>query len=66
MGISPKQFARLARVRSVVPGLRRAPLARLAGDAGYCDQSHMTAHFREVMQVTPTAFAAGRLPAVPC
>ncbi|MEQ0558360.1 AraC family transcriptional regulator [Amycolatopsis sp. NEAU-NG30] len=66
VGVPPKQFARLARIRTVLPRLRHDPWARLAHDAGYYDQSHMTAQFREVMQVTPTAFAAGQLPTVPC
>jgi AraC-like DNA-binding protein len=66
VGVPPKQFARLTRIRTILPGLRREPWARLANDAGYYDQSHMTAHFHEVMHVTPTAFAAGRLPTVPC
>lgn len=66
VGIPPKQFARLTRIRTILPRLHRDPLARLANDVGYYDQSHMTAHFREVMHVTPTAFAAGQLPTVPC
>lgn len=66
VGIPPKQFVRLARIRTVLPGLRRTSWARLASDAGYYDQSHMVAQFREIMHVTPSAFAAGRLPTVPC
>ena len=66
VGIPPKQFARLVRVRTVLSRLYREPLARLASDVGYYDQSHMTAQFRQVMHVTPTAFTAGRLPTVPC
>lgn len=66
VGISPKHFAQLVRIRTILPGLHRQPWARLASDAGYYDQSHMTAHFREVMHVTPTAFTAGRLPTSPC
>jgi len=66
VGIPPKQFARLIQIRTILPRLHRDPWARLASDAGYYDQSHMIAHFREVMHVTPTAFTAGRLPTVPC
>jgi AraC-like DNA-binding protein len=66
VGIPPKQFARLIRIRTILPRLYREPWARLASDVGYYDQSHMAAHFREVMHVTPTAFTAGRLPTVPC
>jgi AraC-like DNA-binding protein len=65
VGVSPKQFARITRVRTVLSGT--GPLAQLAGDAGYYDQSHMTAEFRSMMHVTPGAYAAGRLPdAVAC
>ncbi|WP_433286841.1 helix-turn-helix domain-containing protein [Pseudonocardia sp. CA-142604] len=66
VGVSPKQFARLSRIRSVVAGAAREPWARLANDAGYYDQSHMTAEFREVMHVTPGAFVRGSFPTVPC
>ncbi len=66
VGIPPKQFVRLARIRTILSRLHRDPWARLANEAGYYDQSHMTAQFREVMHVTPTAFAAGRLPTAPC
>ncbi|MEV6868010.1 helix-turn-helix domain-containing protein [Streptosporangium subroseum] len=66
IGVPPKRFARLSRVRTVLDGARHRPWARLASDAGYYDQSHMAAEFREVMHVTPSAFATGRLPTVPC
>ncbi|HEY0693093.1 MAG TPA: helix-turn-helix domain-containing protein [Kribbella sp.] len=66
IGVPPKQFARLSRIRTVLDGASRRSWARLASDAGYYDQSHMTAEFREVMHVTPSVFAAGRLPTVPC
>ncbi|WP_084735056.1 helix-turn-helix domain-containing protein [Actinophytocola xinjiangensis] len=66
VGIPPTRFTRIARIAAILPRLHRDPLARLASDAGYYDQSHMTAQFHEVMRVTPTAFAAGRLPTVAC
>lgn len=66
VGVPPKQFARLSRVRTILDGASRRSWSRLANDAGYYDQSHMTAEFREVMHVTPSVFAAGRLPTVPC
>ncbi|GAB3448181.1 AraC family transcriptional regulator [Actinophytocola sediminis] len=65
-GLSPKQFARLSRVRTVLRDTGRRSLARLASDAGYYDQSHMTAEFRQIMHVTPKVFAEGRLPATAC
>lgn len=66
VGVPPKQFVRLNRIRTILPSVRRGSWAPLASAAGYYDQSHMTAHFREVMHVTPSDFVAGRLPTVPC
>jgi AraC-like DNA-binding protein len=62
VGVPPKQFARLDRVRTVLAGARREQWAQLAAEAGYYDQSHMTAEFRDIMGVPPGAFIAGRLP----
>jgi AraC-like DNA-binding protein len=67
VGVSPRQFARLDRVRTVLVRARRAHLAQIATEAGYYDQSHMTAEFRRVMGTPPAAFIAGQLPATtPC
>ncbi|MFB9905526.1 helix-turn-helix transcriptional regulator [Allokutzneria oryzae] len=66
VGVPLKQFARLARLRSILPRLHHEPWASLASSAGYYDQSHMIAQFREAMHVTPRAFTAGRLPTVAC
>lgn len=67
VGLSPKHFARIGRVRAVLgaaPGLRWADVAAAAG---YYDQSHMTAEFRELMGVPPGAYRAGQRPAArPC
>lgn len=64
VGISPKQFARIARVRSVLG--RQTRWADAAAHAGYFDQSHLIADFRALMQVTPKAFAAGNVPLSYC
>ncbi|WP_327299568.1 MULTISPECIES: helix-turn-helix domain-containing protein [unclassified Streptomyces] len=67
VGLSPKRFARIQRVRAVLAGAGSARLAALASDTGYYDQSHMTADFHTLMGVSPAAFRAGRLPAAtPC
>lgn len=86
IGLPPKRFARIDRVRRVIAAAHPVPhpaakpvrparhsdanhgaWARLAAEAGYYDQSHMTADFRSMMGVSPGAFAAGRLPpARPC
>ncbi|MFF9042138.1 helix-turn-helix domain-containing protein [Streptomyces sp. NPDC014892] len=61
-GLSPKHFARINRIRTVLAaGADR--WADIAATAGYYDQSHMTAEFRHFMGVPPAAFTAGRRPA---
>ncbi|WP_433342410.1 helix-turn-helix domain-containing protein [Micromonospora sp. CA-111912] len=66
VGLSPKRFERIARVRGVLArGGRPAPCwAQLATTAGYYDQSHMSAEFSTMMGVSPAAYFAGRLPPV--
>lgn len=66
VGLSPKHFARIGRVRAVLSA-RQVRWADVAVAAGYYDQSHMTAEFRHLMGVPPAAFVAGRRPAAqPC
>lgn len=67
VGLSPKRFARIDRLRSVLADAGRRQWAQLANDTGYYDQAHMIAEFRAMMGVPPGAFVAGRLPAAhPC
>ncbi|GLZ41131.1 helix-turn-helix domain-containing protein [Actinokineospora sp. NBRC 105648] len=66
VGLSPKRFASLSRIRRVLSAFHREPLADLAVANGFYDQSHMGADFRRLMRVTPTAFRAGRLPTTTC
>ncbi|MGI5324109.1 helix-turn-helix domain-containing protein [Actinomadura nitritigenes] len=67
VGLPPKRFARIQRVRTVLARAGSAQWAGLASDTGYYDQSHMTADFHALMGVSPAAFSAGRLPAsTPC
>ncbi|MDX3452954.1 AraC family transcriptional regulator [Streptomyces sp. ME02-8801-2C] len=61
-GLSPKHFARINRVRTVLAADANR-WADIASAAGYYDQSHMTAEFRHFMGVPPAAFTAGRRPA---
>lgn len=63
VGVAPKRFVRIGRVRDVLGRTSKEGWASLAADTGYYDQSHMTADFRAVMGVPPGAFSAGRLPA---
>ena len=61
-GLSPKHFARINRVRTVLAA-DAGRWADIAATAGYYDQSHMTAEFRHFMGVPPAAFTTGRRPA---
>ncbi|MCX5600547.1 helix-turn-helix domain-containing protein [Streptomyces phaeochromogenes] len=67
VGVSPKHFARIGRVRHVLTHAGSTGWAELAASTGYYDQSHMTADFRTLMGVPPRSFFTGRLPAAqPC
>ncbi|MET7700239.1 helix-turn-helix domain-containing protein [Streptomyces sp. NPDC005485] len=70
VGVSPKHYARIARVRHLLTHARHVPdtpWAQLAAATGYYDQSHMASDFRALMGVPPTSFFTGRLPAArPC
>ncbi|MGW3309227.1 helix-turn-helix domain-containing protein [Streptomyces sp. NPDC001073] len=67
VGLSPKHYARINRVRAVLAHATELSWAQLAAVTGYYDQSHMTADFRALMGVPPRSFFTGRLPqAMPC
>nr|WP_107907882.1 helix-turn-helix domain-containing protein [Streptomyces chartreusis] len=67
VGLSPKHYARINRVRAVLAQADDVPWAQLAATTGYYDQSHMTTDFRTLMGVPPRSFFTGRLPAArPC
>ncbi len=63
IGISPKRYARIARIRRVVARAGSARWARLAAESGFYDQAHLNAEFSDLLGVTPRAFLAGELPA---
>ena len=58
IGVTAKQYARVVRFRRLLDGLNTGAgsLADLAFDAGYYDQPHMTAEFRELSGLTPGEF----------
>jgi AraC-like DNA-binding protein len=62
VGISPKHFTRIDRLRAVLAGAGRGSWSDLAVAAGYYDQAHLTVEFRTIMGVPPAAFVSGRLP----
>jgi AraC-like DNA-binding protein len=57
LGVSPKQFARIVRLRSILGAIPRHPeWCRMAAEAGYVDQSHMIAEFRDLVGLTPDEY----------
>lgn len=67
VGLSPKHYARINRVRTVLDRATTHSWAELAAATGYYDQSHMTSDFRTLMGVPPRSYFTGRLPdATPC
>jgi AraC-like DNA-binding protein len=59
VGMSPKVFARLTRLKTAMKLSERRGLewAEIAAAAGYFDQSHMVREFRDLNGATPVAFA---------
>ncbi len=59
-GASPKQFAKIVRLREALEALRcgSVPLGDAAARAGYYDQPHMNADFRELTGLSPGEFRA--------
>ncbi|MEH2609386.1 helix-turn-helix domain-containing protein [Bradyrhizobium sp. AZCC 1693] len=63
-GISPKQFARVARMEKVIATrLKGNDWADVAYAAGYNDQAHLTNDFRSLVGAPPQAFFRGTLAA---
>lgn len=63
VGLTPKHFARVARVQralELATSLPGASLARLAVDSGYADQAHFTREFSRLIGVAPRAFFGAR------
>ena len=58
-GVSPKQFARAARLhRAVRIAKTEADWSRVAAAAGYSDQAHLVTEFRRLTGLTPAKFRA--------
>jgi AraC-like DNA-binding protein len=59
LGLTPKQYARLTRLRSAIVRLLEKPEidgAALALACGFCDQAHMIHEFRDLLDVSPRRF----------
>ena len=63
VGLKPKAFHRVQRLRSVLEAIGdpdRAPWARIAAEHGYCDQAHLIHDFRKLTGLTPREYEARR------
>jgi transcriptional regulator GlxA family with amidase domain len=59
VGLSPRSFSRLVRLRGCLRALRRQPApgwAEVAVNAGFYDQSHLVNEFKAFCGMTPTEF----------
>lgn len=65
VGLKPKAFQRVSRLRLTLERLdgdRSLPLARVAYEAGYSDQSHLANEFRRLTGLTLSAYSRSRSP----
>lgn len=63
VGVTPKVYCRLARLRPALAYVARGQKidwAQVAAECGYADQSHMIAEFRRFTGMTPEALLQGR------
>ena len=59
VGISPKKFARIARLQNVIRAAQQTAVldwATMAADTGYYDQAHLISDFKRLTGITPGAF----------
>ncbi len=63
VGVSPKVAAKLLRFERALMLIRRTdmPLAAIAYEAGYADQSHLNRDFKELAGTSPAAYAKKRI-----
>jgi AraC-like DNA-binding protein len=57
VGVGPKDFIRNVRLQRAVRSAGAADWGRVAADAGYYDQAHLIADFRDLVGLTPSAYA---------
>jgi AraC-like DNA-binding protein len=64
VGLAPKLYARVVRFRRAAELLQKGaePLVEVALAAGYYDQPHLNAEFRELSGLSPGEFLAARYP----
>ncbi len=59
LGMSPKQYQRILRVKKTLEALKTDPHAGLVGLAceyGFSDQAHMTREFKQIAKITPRQY----------
>lgn len=70
LGLTPKQFQRVIRVKDAITALKasRQSLAEFALEHGFSDQAHMTREFHQLAGVTPNRVRVfeSQTSAVPC
>ncbi len=65
VGVGPREFARTVRLRRAIEAAAsESSLTKVALMAGYYDQAHMNADFRDLLDATPRDFVRSRRPAV--
>jgi len=65
VGMSPKQYQRLIRVRAAIEIIKQNPLinlADLAMEGGFSDQAHMTREFQQLAKMTPKQYQKTKQP----
>jgi len=63
LGITPKHYQRIKRVKQTLEQLRAQPdvaLSDLALDQGFADQAHMTRECKQIARITPKQFVRKR------
>jgi AraC-like DNA-binding protein len=54
MGESPREYQTRSRISKAKDQLRRGlAIGEVAADTGFCDQTHLTRHFRRIVGLTP-------------
>jgi AraC-like DNA-binding protein len=62
IGMSPKTYARVVRMQSIIAAKSMRPMlswAALAQDFGFFDQAHLDKEFRDLADATPTSWQLG-------
>jgi AraC-like DNA-binding protein len=67
VGLTPKQYARIVRLRAAAIDaavLEGVSWAEVAADRGYADQAHLVREFAQILGMSPTEFKTAFAPAI--